>query len=203
MKNFENRIKICHVANSDIAVKILLLNQLKFLKKEGYEVYVVCSSGKWIKDIKNQGIKVKTINFKRKIDPIAHLITLFKLFFYFKKEKFKIIHTHNPVPGFLGQLAAKMAGVPIIINTVHGFYFHKNTTFFKRNLFIFIEKISALCSNLILSQNREDIKTAIKEKICKPNKIKFLGNGVDLDRFNPDIFSQEFIFQKKKELGIK
>ena len=197
-----SKIRVCHVANSDMAVRFLLLNQLKFLQGEGYEVLAVCSGGPLIKDIEKEGIKVKIINFKRGINPLAHLISLFKLFFYFKKEKFDIVHTHNPIPGLLGQLAAKVAEVPIIVNTIHGFYFTENTPFLKRKFFVLVEKIAAKCSDLIFSQNKEDIDTAIKEKICSSQKIKYLGNGIDLQRFNPQRFSEEFIFQKKKNLGI-
>lgn len=195
-------IKICHVANTDMVVRFLLLDQLKFLQDEGYAVLAVCPKGPLIKDVEKEGIRVKAINFKRKIALIAHLVTLFKLFFYFKKEKFDIVHTHTPVPGFLGQIAAKMAGIPIIINTLHGFYFHKDTPLLKRKFYILIEKVAAKCSDLIFSQNKEDINTAIKEKICSSQKIKYLGNGINLQRFNPQRFSEEFIFQKKKNLGI-
>jgi len=65
-----------------------------------------------------------------------------------------------------------------------------------------VEKIAALCSDSIFSQSKEDIETAIKEKICLPSKIKYLGNGIDLQKFNPQRFSKEFIEQKKRELGI-
>jgi glycosyltransferase involved in cell wall biosynthesis len=200
MKN--SKIKICHVANAVMAVKFLLLNQLKVLQKEGYEIYVVCSAGRFIEDIKKENIKVKIINFERGIKLFPHLTALIKLFFYFKREKFDIVHTHNPVPGFLGQIAAKMAGVPIIINTLHGFYFNEYTPFSERRFYIIIEKIAALCSDLILFQSDEDIKTALMEKICNPQKIKYLGNGTDLQKFNPERFSKEFIDRKKKELNI-
>ena len=55
------KIKVCCVANSDVAVKFLLLSQLKFLVKEKYDVYVVCSDGKWISDIKKAGIKASDL----------------------------------------------------------------------------------------------------------------------------------------------
>lgn len=200
MENF--KVKICHVANTDMAVRFLLFNQLKFLKKLGYNVYAVCSSGSLIKDVEKQGIKVKTIDFNRGFNLFAHLIAFFKLFFYFKKKKFDVVHTHNPVPGFLGQLAAKMAGVPIIINTIHGFYFQERDSWLKRNFLISIEKIAAKCSDLIFSQNKEDIKTAVKEKICNLQKIKYLGNGIDIQKFNGERFSKEFIDKKKRELNL-
>lgn len=199
----ENRkLKICWVANDDVAVKFLLLSQLKFLLKEGYNVYVVCSNGKWIYDIKKEGIKVKIVEIKRKISPFYDLITLCGLWIYFRKEKFDIVHAHNPKPGLLGQLAAKIAGVPIIINTIHGLYFQENSPPLKRRFYTFIEKIAAICSDLIFSVNKEDINTLIKEKIVKDGKIKYLGNGADLNKFNSEKFSEEFITKKKKELNI-
>ena len=198
-----NRVKICHVANSSFAVKSLLVPQLKFLIKEGYDVSAACAEGKWSDEIKKEGIKVKNINFSRNVLSSSHFIAFLQLFFYFKKEKFDIVHTHNPVPGLLGQLAAKFAGVPIIINTIHGFYFTDNTPAFKRKVFIFLEKVAAKCSTLIFSQNKEDIKTAVKEEICSPEKIRYLGNGINIDKFNIERFSKDFIIEKKKELGLK
>jgi glycosyltransferase involved in cell wall biosynthesis len=198
----KSKIKICHIANTDRAVRFLLLNQLKFFQQQGYNVSAVCSNGKFVKDIEGQGVKVKTIEVKRKISPVSDLIYVFQLWQYLRKEKFAIVHTHTPKPGLLGQLAAKMAGTPIIINTIHGFYFNQDSNFLKRKFYIFIEKIAAKCSDLIFSQNQEDIQTAIKENICLATKIKYLGNGVDLEKFNPNRFSKEFIKEKKQKLGI-
>lgn len=194
--------KICYVASTDMAVKFLLLNQLKFLRSQGFDVTAVCPAGKFLRGIEAEGIKVKTIDFNRGFNPFLHLATIIRLFFYFKKEKPDIVHTHNPVPGFLGQLAAKFAGVPIIVNTIHGLYFTERSSFLKRKVFIFTERLSAKCSTLIFSQNKEDMETMIKEGICKPQKIKYLGNGIDLKKFNPDRFSADFIYKKKKELNL-
>jgi len=196
------KIKICHIASIDFTLRFMLLNKLRFLRNQGYEVYTVCSFGKWVKDIEKEGIKVKTIKFKRKISPISDLIALFKLYFYFRKEKFDIVHTHTPKPELLGQLAAKISGVSIIINTNHGFYFQKRDSYMKRKFFILIEKIAAKCSTLIFSVNRKDIRTAIEEKICSPDLIKYLGRDIDTQRFNSKKFSKEFILAKKKQLGI-
>lgn len=201
--SIENRkIKVCHIVSIDITVKFLLMPQLKFLMGEGYNVYAICSPGKLKKDIETEGIKVETIQIKRKISPFSDIISLIKLLVYFKKEKFDIVHTHAPKPGLIGQLAAKMAGVPIIINTIHGLYFTENSSFLKRKFFVLMEKIAAKCSTLIFSQNREDMETMIKEKIAKPEKIKYLGNGVSMERFNPERFSDNFVKNKKKELNL-
>jgi len=202
IKDIQKPIKICHVTSIDFTLKFMLLNKLRFLKNQGYDVYAVCSFGKWVEDIEREAIKIKTIKFKRKISPISDLIALFRLYLYFRKEKFDIVHTHTPKPELLGQLAAKISGVPIIINTNHGFYFQKRDSWLKRKFFILIEKIAAKCSTLIFSVNKKDIKTAIEEKICSPDLIKYLGRDIDTQRFNSERFSKEFILAKKKQLGI-
>jgi len=198
-----DKAKICYVASADITLKFLLFNQLNFLQKEGLEVFVACSSGTWIGSIEEEGIKVNTIRITRKLfSPLSDLVAFVHLFFYFKKEKFDIVHTHTPKAGFLGQLAAKLARVPVRIHTIHGLYFTEHTPSLKRKLFILVEKITAKFPHLIFSVNKEDIHTATKEHICSASKIAYLGGWVDLEKFNPRRFSETFIKQKKEALGI-
>lgn len=199
----KNNLKICLVASVDITVKFLLLSQIKFFQEKGCDVHVVCSPGKLLKDIETQGIKIRTITIKRKIfAPISDIVSLFRLFFYFKKEKFDIVFTFTPKPGFLGQISAKLAGVPIILNTIFGFYFHENTPYLKRKFFIFIEKIAGKCSSFVFFRNIEDFKTAQKEKIITQGKAEFIGDGIDISKFDSKRFSLDFIKNKKEKLGI-
>lgn len=198
----ELKIKVCHVASSDMAFKFLLSRQLDFLKGQGYRVYGICSKGRWFDSIGRSGIKLKNITIKRKISPLSDAVALARMFFYFKKEKFQIVHTHTPKPGFLGQIAAKLAGVPVVINTVHGFYSRENSSVAKTTAFVFVEKISGFFSDKIFSQSKEYMRMAFEKKICARSKLDFLGNGIDLEKFNSSRFTPEFIAQKKTELGI-
>lgn len=197
-----SKIKICYVASADITIKFLLLSEIIFLKNRGYEASAVCSLGKWKKSIEEKGVKLKNIKITRNITPFSDLAALLRLFFYFKKEKFDIVHTHTPKPGLIGQLAAKLAGVPIIVNTIHGFYFINSKSYFKKKFFIFLEKIAGKCSDLVIFKSKEDFDFAISQKIIPLQKAAVVHNGIDLQRFNPEKFSGEFILNKKKELNI-
>src|SRR3989344_7370102 len=195
--------KICFVVAVGITLKFLLISELRFFKNKGYDVFVVCSPGNWLQDIKKEGFRAKEIIIQRRaFTPISDLISLARLFFYFKKEKFDVVLTFTPKPGLLGQLAAKMAGVPIIINTIFGFYFHENTPSLKRAFFVSIERLAAKCSDSIFFRNKEDFETANKERIIKPGQGEYIGDGVDIVKFNRARFSEEFIQEKKKGLGI-
>ena len=202
MKSNKN-IKICYVVSVDITLKFLLLPQLKFLQSQGYDVHAVCSPGKWVEDIKKEGIKVETIQIKRKIfSPVSDIIALTKLILFLKKEKFDVVHTHTPKAGFVGRIAAKLAGIPIIINTVHGFYFTEHTPFILKKFFIFLEKLAAKCSDIIFFVNKEDMQTAVAEKICPSEKERYFGGWIDLKKFNPSNFFEEFKIKLKKDLGL-
>ena len=48
-----------------------------------------------------------------------------------------------------------------------------------RRIYLLLEKLGATCSDRILSQNAEDIEIAVRERVCRRHKIKFLGNGID------------------------
>lgn len=198
----DKKIKICHVTSIDFTLKFMLQNKLRFLKNQGYEVYAVCSPGKWIKDIESHGIKVKTTTIKRKIAIISDLILFWKLFFFFKKEKFHIVHTHTLKPEFWAQIAAKLAGVPIIVNTIHGFIFGEKSSL-KQRFFIFLQRIAARYSDVIFSVSKAMINIAIEKKVYKPHLLRYLGRDIDTNRFNASRFSKEFILNKKKQLGIE
>jgi glycosyltransferase involved in cell wall biosynthesis len=56
----------------------------------------------------------------RAIHPLKDMAALKKLEQIFREQKPDIVHTHSGKAGILGRLAAKRAGVPVIIHTIHG-----------------------------------------------------------------------------------
>jgi len=56
----------------------------------------------------------------RPIQPLNDLLTLLRLTRIFRSTRPKIVHTHSGKAGFLGRWAARRAGVPIIVHTIHG-----------------------------------------------------------------------------------
>jgi glycosyltransferase involved in cell wall biosynthesis len=197
-----NRFKISVVSAIDITLKVLLIAQIKAAQRIGYEVHGICTEGPNFNMLRQQGIRMYPVSIKRSISPFCDFVALWKMYRYFKREKIDIVHTHTPKCSLIGQLAAKLAGVPVIINTVHGFYFHDNMKPLKKWFFIVAEWVAGKCSTIILSQNPEDIETAVRLRICKRDKIKLLGNGVDLTKFNPDQFDSDFRCKKRIEIGV-
>lgn len=198
-----NGLKVAHIATVDMSLRYLLLNQLLSIREEGFEVFGISSPGPYAEEITAAGIRFIPVKMSRRITPVHDLISLWRLYRIFRREQFTIVHTHNPKPGLLGQLAARLARVPIVVNTVHGFYFHENMHPWMRRFYIVMERIAAHCSDVILSQNSEDVRTAIVEHISAPKKLKYLGNGIDVGRFDPDNVSRQIALLKRRALGIQ
>lgn len=197
------KFKICQLASADISLRFLLLEFMAYLGNAGFEVWGVSSPGKWVRELRQKGISFFPVPITRKIfTPLADIAALCRLYFFFRREKFHIVHTHTPKASFLGQVAAFLARVPVRIYTIHGLYFQKESSWQKKLIFWPIEKIIAKIVHRAFSVNREDVEFLLREKIYTPEKILYIGGGVDVEKFNPERFSQEMVIQKKRELGI-
>lgn len=195
-------IKVAVVAAVDMSFKYLLMSQIKYMEAQGYDIRCLCSPGPFWKELKNDGLNMVAVKITRAITPWSDLLAFLYLYRYFRKNHIDIVHTHTPKCNLLGQVAAVLARVPSTISTVHGYYFHENMDNIPRRFFISMAWISSKCASRILSQNPEDVATALKLKLCKIDKIKLLGNGIDLTKFDPRQYDDIFRQHKRTELFI-
>ena len=201
-----SKIKVAYITTVAMSLRYFFLNQLSDLQKAGYDVIGVSSPGPEVPVIEAAGIRHIAVPMTRRFfTPLADLHSLWRLYWVIRRELPTIVHTHTPKAGIYGRWAAKLAGVPVIVHTNHGFIFHNRSQWIWRSLFITLERIAAQCSDLIFSVNHEDIITAEREKICSPGKMVPLGNGgigIDIGLFDPNRFSPNDIAHKRIEMGI-
>ncbi|MBW2588056.1 MAG: glycosyltransferase family 4 protein [Deltaproteobacteria bacterium] len=176
--------RVAHVTTVDLSLRYLLLNQLQRIQSEGYEVFGISADGPDVPVLEAAGIRHFAVPMTRRITPIADLRCLWALVRIMRRERFDVVHTHTPKAGLLGQLAARIAGVPIVANTLHGFYFHDDTKPWLRRFYIWMERVAAKCSDTILSQNRE------------------LGNGIDVARFDRRRLTDSSLEDLRREIGL-
>lgn len=130
--------------------------------------------------------KVEPIYIKelcREISLKKDLIAFWKLYQLIRKEKSDIVHTHTAKAGTLGRLAAKLAGVPVIIHTFHGNIFEGYFNSFKSRLFLIIERVLSRVSTKIIAISESQNKELLKYRIGKPHKIARIPLGLELEPF--------------------
>lgn len=95
-----------------------------------------------------------------------------------------IVHTHTTTAGFLGRLAARQAGVPVIVHTLHAHPFRGYYTRGQSIIFVLLERIAARWSDSIITLS-EGLRRELADhyRITRRSRMTVLPLGFDLDSF--------------------
>ncbi len=181
----EGKVRVCQLCAVDFTLKNFLLPLIDGMRDVGWEVTAACCDGKEIAGLRAQGYRIDTIPIARSMNPWLALTSLLGLTRYFRRQKFDVLHAHTPVAALIGRIAAKLAGIPLVIYTAHGFYFHDDMPRWKRALFVILERIGGRFTDLLFCQSAEDAEDAVREGIASASRAMPIGNGVDVARFDP------------------
>jgi glycosyltransferase involved in cell wall biosynthesis len=195
-------VKVAHITTVDLSLRYLLLNQLRSIQQAGYQVVGISSPGSEVPVIESAGVRHIAVPMARNVTPLADLQALWRLCGVMRRERFAIVHAHTPKAELLGQVAARLAGVPVVVDTFRGIYYRKDMHPLWYRLFLAMARVAARCADVVLSQSRSNLEMAIREGICPPEKIKFLGNGIDVGRFDRSALDPTVLETKRRELGL-
>jgi glycosyltransferase involved in cell wall biosynthesis len=195
-------MKVLHVCAVAFGLETLLLPQIDYLRSRGLTVEAACSPDPRIKELRARGYVIHEIPIDRRIAPGPNSKSVLGLGRLMRAEKYDLVHTHAPVASVLGRVAAKLAGVERILYTAHGFYFHEHMPRQKYALYHGIEKSVAQITDRILVQSQEDYDTAVTTGLGSAEKIRYLGNGIDLTRFDPASKTADGQARLRRELGV-
>jgi glycosyltransferase involved in cell wall biosynthesis len=117
-----------------------------------------------------------------------------------RRERVDVLHTHNPKPGLYGRVVGRLARVPVVVNTVHGLYATEDDPLTKRVVVYGLEGVASRFSDAELFQNPEDL--GLMRRLHLTRRARYLGNGVDLGRFDAHRFSPEDRRALRTELGV-
>jgi glycosyltransferase involved in cell wall biosynthesis len=187
----KNDTLIIEMATSDISIHLLLKTRILKMNSLGFNVRGLCSEGGFTEELKQEKLPLDLISMSREISPLKDMVSLFKLFSFFKKTRPGIVFTHTPKAGILGPVAARLAGVSWVVHVTHGFMIHDQAPLKTKIMGWIMEKHAALWSHICLSQSREDILKAEFYKLISRKRFKYLGNGINCQKFNPDQVQEE------------
>ena len=176
------------------------LYTVELLNKDKYDISLSCnlngelvSRAKKVKHLKLYDVP----NLRREVSIINDIRAFLYLYKLIKKENFTIIHTHSSKAGFLGRIAAMLNKTPIVIHTIHGFAFHDYMNSFKKNIFIYLEKLSAKWTHGLVTVSNLNKKKVVDLGIAPIEKLKNIYSGIDLT-----LFINEKNDQFRKELNL-
>ena len=174
-------------------------------KRDCYEVELATGpsigpEGSLIEEAKEKGIKLMIIpHMRREINFFRDLLAFIELYLLIRKGKYTIVHTHSSKAGILGRLAARIAGVKIIVHSIHGLPFYVYQNGFLNSFYILCEKFAALFTGRLISVCETMARKAIIVGVAKPEKFMTIYSGIELDGF---LNSGISISEKQKELNL-
>ena len=192
---------VVHVTTVDMSLELLLGPQLEAIAASGYRVVGASAPGPYVEALAGRGIEhVPLAHATRAMAPAEDARALVELVGLFRRIRPAIVHTHTPKPGIYGRLAARLARVPVVVNTVHGLYALPEDPWPKRAVVYGLERLAATCSHAELLVSAEDLPTLRRLRV-PADRLTVLGNGIDLGRFDPETVSAQDRAAARRELG--
>lgn len=187
--------RLVHITTIPLSLLVLINGQINYMKTHGFDVHGIASPGNLVDElVETYDIPFHGIPMTRRISPFEDIVSLFRLIFKLWELKPRIVHSHTPKGGLLGQVAAWIIGVPIRIFHLHGLRY-ATASGFTRQLLMMSDRLACALAHQVVIVSHSARETAIADKICSEEKsIVLLNgsiNGVDaVNRFNPALFPE-------------
>ena len=192
---------IAHLSTA-VTLNQTVLNRMVFQRKNGHRVVALCPEDEWTQKIRDHGIEVIDVPFLR--HNMFHSFTRAALRTYqvCRRERFDVVHTHTLLPGIAGRVAARFAGVPMVVHTFHSWVLHKPRSLPFRLAYQTLEVMAAHSAHAILFQNGDDLRCWKQITGMPKEKALLIGNGIDIQAiiFNVKSGAREAV---RNEFGIK
>jgi len=205
------KIKVLHISQAAGGVQRHLISVLEKINKTKFEIVGICPPEDLVKGVSRDketfvqaferlGIRVHPIKMHRAIRPISDLIAFIKIKRFIKKERFDIVHTYSSKAGFLGRIAARLAGVPVCIHMPQSFAFDRPFSMRVQRLFYTaLEKFAARFCDAFAAVCEEEKDLVVKYLGVPETKCEIISNAVDLSDYKTVDVD---VSKKKDELGI-
>ena len=187
----ERKLKICHVITRMIvggAQENTLLT-IKGHVEKGHEVVLVTGfspgrEGELLKNVEMPPFGIVEIpELVRELSPGKDMKALSRLRNYFRREKFDVVHTHSSKAGIVGRIAARQAGVPVVVHTVHGQAFHAYEKPWKNFIYIMAERFAAKYCDRIYAVAQAMIDQCVAARVAPREKYQVVYSGMDTSAF--------------------
>ncbi len=156
---------------------------VKTLQEHGCSV-TVCSSVDSVAEVfRREGCEIVSVpELEREINPLRDARALVRLARICRAGRYDVVHTHTSKAGFVGRAAARLAGVPIVLHTAHGFAFHEASPPRTIAFYAGLERLAARWCDRIITVSEFHRQWAMRLRIAGPGRLVTIHNGLSKER---------------------
>ncbi|PYM07147.1 MAG: hypothetical protein DMD82_06505 [Candidatus Rokuibacteriota bacterium] len=179
------RVRVLQLAGSAewAGGEVYLLQLAKALDRTRFELSVICPAmGPLVERLGRLGVATAVVPMEeRLVDPRA----LLALVRHFRRERPHVVQSHGARTNFYGRLAARLAGVPRHLSTVHNSLYDYPVPALRRALYLALDRLTVPWTETILCVAESLARDLIERGRVPAEKVQVIHNGVDLARFDP------------------
>ncbi|MBA2449123.1 MAG: glycosyltransferase family 4 protein [Chloroflexi bacterium] len=135
----------------------------------------------------------------REVSPTNDLRATLRMYRLICRARPHIVHTHMAKAGTAGRLAARLAGVPIVVHTFHGHTFHSYFGRARTALLLQIERALARLTDRIVAVGEDQRREIVAYGIAPASKIVPIPLGLELE---PMLKAERERGTLRAELGV-
>lgn len=190
-------LRILELSTESSVQVSFILPLAEHLRKQGHEVTLACSDDpgeagqSFVEPLRKMGFEVLVLPIRRAVSPWFDAMAVIKLHRYLRQRKFDVVHTQTAKAGMVGRLAARLAGIPVIIYTAHAFPFHEYLSPWRIRLYAFLERLAARLCDLTVVDSEAVRSRGIEMRVGSSASIKVIPMGIDTDQFDPAEYANE------------
>jgi glycosyltransferase involved in cell wall biosynthesis len=158
------------------------------LSKMGYRVSIACpDDASSVSHFNGCGEVIPTRVRYSKLTPWSDLRYFVELLSLLRERRFDVVHLSAAKAALYGRLAARAAGVPIVIFNAHGFPFHDFINPAARITLATIEKLlSRYCTDVVVCCGEAVRAYALSHNIVPGSRLVTIENGVEIPETLPE-----------------
>jgi glycosyltransferase involved in cell wall biosynthesis len=155
----------------------------------GYDVRLITGpplgpEGDLLRRARAGGYPVVVVDaMRRSIHPWRDLVSFVALVRLFRERRPHIVHTHSSKAGILGRAAARLAGVPVVIHTIHGLPFHEYQSAAESAVYRLLEQLCGAMADALVCVGEVMRRKAIAARLAPPSRFHVVYSGMEVDRF--------------------
>jgi glycosyltransferase involved in cell wall biosynthesis len=187
-----DRPRLLYLITEDWYFRLHWIGLARAARDAGFEVLLAMRVQEHGLEIRGQGFKLFPINLlRRSVNPIRELLAVIELARLYRAEKPDLVYHVAVKPILYGSLAARLAGIPSVINVFAGLGYTYTSDEWKARLFRLLLKfgLNAACNSsgsIAVFQNEEDQAQLVRDHAVRRSHTRVIrGTGVDTDRFRP------------------
>lgn len=176
-------LEVCTVSSSAYALVFQRAHALNQRHAGQMQVDLLCTDGPEVTLMRAQGMHVIVETMHRSLNPVQLIRSAWNLHRAIRAGGYDGVHLHFGIPGLVGRFLGFFDKKTVWIYQSHGYSIAENTGVLARKAFILIEKLLKNTVRYSLFQLRGDMELARKHHLLAEEQMVFLGNGIDLERF--------------------